>query len=253
MNYFCDIDIGDIRVIVKKDECEDFKYSTRSREGAGFVCFLSGEGRFFYGGEVNKVSAGTFIRFDEGDSYSFDVPYPCSYITSNADILLKGRTVLPKVTDCTPEEISAVRRICRVWEEQGEYCYIEARILLLQLFMDMMKRISGECGDAGNCVSSALAYIHRHYNVNFSLEDISAACNISPSHLRLCFRRELGCSVMQYREELRMTRAKAMIDSGEFKLKEIAEHLGYYDIYHFSKKFKAATGSTPGRYREALK
>jgi YesN/AraC family two-component response regulator len=55
---------------------------------------------------------------------------------------------------------------------------------------------------------------------------------------------------MQYREHLRIERAKAMISSGEFKLKEISDSLGYYDIYHFSKRFKEATGIAPGAYRE---
>lgn len=53
---------------------------------------------------------------------------------------------------------------------------------------------------------------------------------------------------MQYREAVRMHWAKQLLGSELFSISEIAARLGYYDIYHFSKKFKLHTGYSPRQY-----
>jgi AraC-like DNA-binding protein len=250
MNYFFDVNIGDIRVFAKKSENGRFRFSNPQREGDGFVCFLSGEGKFYIDVHSYKVGAGTFIRFERGDAYTLDVAPPCSYIVSDMDISFSHPEAFGRVCECIAEEQTLLERAYKVWTEQGEYCYSEARILLLRMFVAMSRRIRAQSERQTSFISEALAYIHRNYAESFSLEDVSAACNVSASYLRQCFKSELGTSVMQYREHLRIERAKAMISSGEFKLKEISDSLGYYDIYHFSKRFKEATGIAPGAYRE---
>ena len=253
MNYFFDVSVGDIHVFAKKSESERFRFSTTQREGGGFVCFLSGEGELSMGNSTYKISPGSFIIFEKGDDYRFDVAAPCSYIVSDMDISFAHGEALPRFINCIDEELNLMERAYRVWVEQGEYCYTEARILLLRLFNMISRRTRAEAKGQSGFISEALAYIHRNYSQNFTLDDVAQFCNVSVSYLRASFKSELGMSVMQYREELRINRAKAMILSGEFKLKEIAESLGYYDIYHFSKRFKEAVGITPGGYAENLK
>ena len=250
MSYFFDASIGEIRVFLRKSEEERFRFSKTQREGDGFVYFSSGKGKFNIDGSSYEVTADTFIKLKKGDSYSFDVMPPYSYIVSDMDIFISGKDNLPRVLRCTEEEKNLLGKAYKIWTEQEEYCYTQTRILLLELLVAMSKRVEKQYSGKSWLVAAVLSYIHRYYTENFTIEDLAKACNASASYIRQRFKQELGVSVMQYREELRIARAKTMISSGEFKLKEIADLLGYYDIYHFSKRFKEVVGVSPGVYKQ---
>jgi AraC-like DNA-binding protein len=251
MQYFCDVRIGDIGIVAKKEEKNGFFFHNPARFTSGFVCFLSGEGEINIEGVGSfPITAGSFIRYEAGDRYTIDVPTPCAYIVSDMEIELRMPEPFPCAATCTAGEIALLERLLWVFNEQGEYCYVESRILALRFFSELARRLRAHIGPYSERVNAALAYIHKRYNENFTLEELALACNISPSYLRSCFCRELGEPIMQYRERVRIGRAKTMLRSGEFRIKEIAAMLGYCDVYHFSRAFKRETGMPPGRYAQ---
>ena len=63
------------------------------------------------------------------------------------------------------------------------------------------------------------------------------------------FRRHAGMSVMDYVNDLRIDRARAMLRSTQYRVHEISETLGYNTPYDFARRFRAATGMTPTEYR----
>ncbi|MDL2232194.1 helix-turn-helix domain-containing protein [Ruminococcaceae bacterium OttesenSCG-928-L11] len=83
-----------------------------------------------------------------------------------------------------------------------------------------------------------------------SLESISAACGISPSYLSRYFKTHMGCTPMQYVENLRMEQVKDLLCNTDMLLKDILVQTGYIDQSNFIRKFKKQEGITPMTYRK---
>ena len=248
MEYFYDVSVYDIRIIAFKEEKGDFYFKNPSRFGAGFVCFLSGKGYFTLNGERGKIEKGTFIRFEKGDDYELHVASPCSYVVSELGLITVGvkRSVI-----LSDREMELLLRVEKAFSERNRFSILNVKSLLTEFFTEMLVRI--ENTSQSSVISDAVAFIQRNYTRAFSVEDVSFACHVSPSTLGKRFKERFGKSVMRYREELRVSQAKVMLKSGEFTATEIAEKLGYCDVYHFSKNFKLIAGVTPKQYRDGLK
>ncbi len=74
----------------------------------------------------------------------------------------------------------------------------------------------------------------------------------STTQFSLLFKRHYGTSPMAYLMELRMQRAREMLDSTSLSVKEIAAKIGYEDPLYFSRIFKKTSGTSPSSYRAAI-
>ena len=90
-----------------------------------------------------------------------------------------------------------------------------------------------------------VAYIHRHYHENITIQMLADLFYISPSHLKKMFKRETGYTVLDYVTLCRMRRAGVLLKSGEYRVGEISSLCGYATPQYFSKVFKEYTGYTP--------
>ena len=52
---------------------------------------------------------------------------------------------------------------------------------------------------------------------------------------------------------MKINYAKQMLREKNKNITEIAMNLGYNDIHHFSKQFKAITGMSPREYADSIK
>jgi AraC-like DNA-binding protein len=69
---------------------------------------------------------------------------------------------------------------------------------------------------------------------------------MSHSKLKVLFKKMYGMPLHGYYQKHRLQKAKAMLISGKYPIKEISDDLGFSGIAGFSKAFKKAFNQTPG-------
>jgi AraC-like DNA-binding protein len=101
-------------------------------------------------------------------------------------------------------------------------------------------------------VRKARAFIAEHLGGRLALPEIAAAAGLSRSRLSALFEAETGQSVMNYVEELRLQRARELLERSNLGLAQIADSTGFANEYYFSTRFKRHFRQAPGAYRKAL-
>jgi len=98
-------------------------------------------------------------------------------------------------------------------------------------------------------VKDILAQLHSDPGMFPDMAQLADRCAMSVNHLNSIFKSVTGKTVNTYCSDLRIERAKQLLETTPIKLRELSEQLGYYDQYHFCKAFKKATGKSPSAYR----
>lgn len=88
----------------------------------------------------------------------------------------------------------------------------------------------------------ALNEIQKFYFENKKLSYYSDMCNMSESNFRKLFKEYTGKSPIEYRNLIRISEAKKMIDSGEFTVVESAYLTGFNNMSFFYELYNKTLG-----------
>ena len=98
-------------------------------------------------------------------------------------------------------------------------------------------------------VKMVMRFIEANGDRQLSLNEIARSINVSPWHLCRLFRMATGTSVNQYLLNLRMQKAKELLETTCLRVKEIMNKVGIRDESHFARTFKKLFGVSPSQYR----
>lgn len=99
-----------------------------------------------------------------------------------------------------------------------------------------------------------LSYIHEHYlDDNFSVKYLAAYFETSISNISHFFKKNVGVSISQYIDQIKLDKAKELLENSDSKISEIAKMLRYNNSTVFIEMFKKYEGMTPGGYRENMR
>ncbi|MDD3402256.1 MAG: response regulator [Hespellia sp.] len=99
-------------------------------------------------------------------------------------------------------------------------------------------------------VQQAIQYIKQNYTSDLSLGEIAETAALNESYFSGIFKRDIGKSIPEYLNEIRIEKAKELIVTTGLKNYEIAERVGFGNGSYFSTIFKKQTGVTIQEYRQ---
>jgi AraC-like DNA-binding protein len=130
-------------------------------------------------------------------------------------------------------------------------------VILQNLFENWARCIRRQIlpADPAKVTPSGLIRVRRHLDGNFSkippLDELAEIAAMSRSHLCHQFRKYFDTTISEYVIRKRMAAAQRMLFEIDMRPGEIAEAVGYPDIYQFSKQFKKTFGVSPTAYRQS--
>ena len=111
----------------------------------------------------------------------------------------------------------------------------------------------GRSGATHPNIRRALSYIAEHFTEPITLADVARAARLSRFHFCRLFHQETTMPFHDYVQELRVTRAKALLADRYLRVSEIAYAVGFNDLSHFDRTFRKVVGCSPTSYRTSLR
>lgn len=100
-------------------------------------------------------------------------------------------------------------------------------------------------------IVDVLDYIYENYlDDNFSVKSMALHFQTSVSNISHFFKKNMEVTISQYVEQIKLEKAKELLQNSDEKISEIAVHLRYANSTAFIEMFKKYEGITPGMYRE---
>lgn len=116
----------------------------------------------------------------------------------------------------------------------------------------LMKKTEESCED-NELMKAALEYIQNHYTDELTLQQVANHIHISRNYFSILFKRFYKQNFIDYVIDLRINRAKKLLQHTSLKVYEVADQSGFKDVKYFSKLFKKMTGYSPGDFRVEVK
>jgi AraC family transcriptional regulator of arabinose operon len=243
--------------------CEpSWRWQKREKAMESFDLFYvwSGEGEVVLNDRPFAVGKGSCFLFRPGDytsaTHNPQKPLTLTYIHFT---LCEHPLHVPAPYRVLKETIdfeTMLTRYVRLFLVETYGAKEEARLILQQLMIHLLREDREEKEDRYKYSNQLLQVIHevanyilQHPGTNHRIEELASRAGLSPRYFSLKFKEIIGQSVQSYIIQTRIERAEHLLHYAGMNVTEVADALGYRDIFFFSRQFKQYTGKNPSEIR----
>ena len=116
----------------------------------------------------------------------------------------------------------------------------------------MLDSLAVEKQDDSRIIHKIKNLIEKDYAKDISLNYVAENVNLTPAYVSYIFKKETGQTLVKYITDVKMMKAKVMLEEGTLKIVQIAKACGYENQSYFNKLFKNYYGITPKQLREKI-
>ena len=96
-------------------------------------------------------------------------------------------------------------------------------------------------------LSQAVSMIAANLGRDLSAAEMARRLNVSPRHLQRLFKQHMGCTLAHFAQELRLKRAKQLLQQMHMRVADVAEICGFSSPAYFSTTYSRFFGNPPSR------
>jgi len=161
-----------------------------------------------------------------------------------------GASQLQIGSDTTPVVVQALARVQQHTNTAGRFARDLGLNALEQAILELNAgRVDQESGRADARIRRLLRYIATDLTAPHSVESLAHGLGLSTSRFTTLFRQEVGLSPQRYLEELRLERARQLLEVTDLPVRRVAEDVGFPDPNYFSTRFRRRYGTSPRAFR----
>ncbi|MDT8859277.1 response regulator [Alkalihalobacillus sp. MEB130] len=140
------------------------------------------------------------------------------------------------------------------WNEAGQFSFTKFKEEKRKEFHHLMKMVSGcKFQKEKNNVQVIEEFIRKNYQKDIKLQEIADRFFLSREYISRKFKQEYNETITDYLMQIRIEKAKELLNNPHLKIYEISDLVGYQNDKYFIKVFKRRVGVTPSEYRNSLK
>jgi AraC family transcriptional regulator of arabinose operon len=242
--------------------CEPgWKWQKREKPLANYDLFYvwSGEGEVVLNGETHAVGKGSCFLFRPGDhtsaTHNPQKPLVLTYIHFDVSQQVEMVPEPYRQMADTFDLEQLLSRYVRLFLVRTFAAEEEARLILKQLVIHLLRYDREEPVErkASNQLTESIHevanYIRQHPGTPHRVEELAQRAGLSSRYFSIKFKELIGMSVQTYMIRTRIERAQHLLIHAGMNVTEVADALGYRDIFFFSRQFKQYTGKSPSEIR----
>ncbi|WP_128101176.1 AraC family transcriptional regulator [Paenibacillus sp. DCT19] len=239
--------------------------------GVQFILGVSGEGEISLGQDIRSFYPHNLFLIEEGQAAVVinreRTPLVCYIIHCQRVGLLQGsapeqnqsdnqnRTGVLEVELCNSVNLQhmamdEMKQIVEIFQREDLHDPLGCHLLFHKWMCAIVEQLrrEAELQQPNLAIQKTIDYLDEHYDDPITVQQLAKMANVSRKWYTMRFREITNQNPRDYITELRIKRAKELLNLTGDSLYEIARKVGYEDEHYFSRRFKQMVGRSPRLY-----
>ncbi|ANE46119.1 chemotaxis protein CheY [Paenibacillus swuensis] len=253
----------DLKPAFAKIVCEpSWKWLKREKPFDNYDLFYvwSGEGEVVLNDIPYAVGKGSCFLFRPGDytsaTHNPQKPLVLTYIHFGVDGPLSDVPERYRVLAETLDFEHLLARYVRLFLVETFAAEEEAKLILKQMMIHLLREdreerqeLKKHSNQLTEAIHEVANYVRQNPGISHRVDELAQRAGLSPRYFSIKFKQIIGHSVQNYMIKTRIERAEHLLHDAGMNVTEVADALGYRDIFFFSRQFKQYTGKSPSEIR----
>ena len=260
--FFEDIYVTDVRVISGiRPNGRAVDKTTVGRATNGLLFIWNGETTFREKSRVTVAGHGDLVFIPMGAKYKMEytaesttfVLVDFATYTRGGEVALLHDSIKILAKDGADNGIARIMTSFELCSSSKNTAAIFRRRELLYRLLGLVNGASfqNETEKGGNTrIVDGILLLEKTYLENIPISELARACHVSENTFRSLFRKQYKTSPIQYRNLLRIARARELLSEGSCTVTEAAYGSGFENVGYFCRLYKKLTGENPSRAKK---
>lgn len=251
MNTEIDFKIKDVNYVIRKSYAKNCKYRVSEVYTYRIMYILNGRGKFIFENEYLTAEKGDIMVFKPMEVYNLisegddEWEFCVIAFTAQNDISFFQYPTISKGNAQIREYFMNAEKI---WMHKTIAYELYLKGILNIIFYNIIVQTQ-QYPKSCKFIDDTISYMKENMHKKITVTELAKLACYSNSYYNKAFVNLMGISPIKYLTNLRVEKAKELLNTGMLSISEVSQQCGFDNLYYFSNAFKKNTGKRPSIYK----